>query len=308
MLPEVSVILPTSAVTSRGQSLLRAVMSVLNQEDCRPSPLIVINGSQRDQGLVRELSGDPRLRVTILDETGLPRAYLAGMDLVDSPWVAELDDDDVLTPGAFSQRLDALSQAPDHDVVITNGFRRFGDRKVLHIGDMDSIRRDPLAALRRGNWLLPGSWLAKASSVPRGFFELMPMYRETTYLALRFAMDCRPIFLDEPTVEVHTDTVGSASKSREYVLAGAAAMEALLKLDLPPAVRSWIRRGRAGALHEGSELLLEEGSMREAWNWHIRSLLELGGARHVTFTRHLFFKGFRRLSGRATDGTNPRSR
>lgn len=282
----ISVILPTTALGQRRILLRRALQSILDQEGVRTVPLIVINGPQRDPDLVRELQSNNHVRVRILEDADLPRALAAGRDMVDTEWFAELDDDDTLLPGALAYRVSALDDDAELDVVVTNGIRRGASGDTVHLDDLPALRRDPLRALLRGNWLLPGSWLCRTRSGGRWLFDGMPAFRECTYLALQFATRCRLQFLERPTVIWHTDTAGSLSRSREYVLAGVSAHQRFLELDLPDDVRTALQRAIPGLQNGIARLHLEDGRLREAWAWHVRSLREPGGWRQLPFTRH----------------------
>ncbi|MFN2397353.1 MAG: glycosyltransferase family A protein [Gemmatimonadaceae bacterium] len=283
----VSVIMPTRAIVERGALLRRALASVLEQRDICVVPLVIINGRDADHLLTRELHEDRRVRVAILEQADLPAALRAGRNLVDTPFFAELDDDDVLLPGALTSRVQALLESPECHSVVSNGFRRdsMGDR--LHIPDISVLERDPLRALLRDNWLLPGSWLCRTEAIGASVFDGMPKFLECTYLAVRLALDGALRFLSQPTVIWHSDTPLSVSRSRDYVLGQPAALSQILDLELPPDVRAGIRTRMSGAYHAIASLHLNEGSFEEAWSWHLRSIREPGGWRHVSFSRHL---------------------
>lgn len=285
----VSVIIPTRAVSHRSELLRRAVNSVLAQEAVRVVPLVVINGPDRDQHLTRELHADRRLQVASLEDADLPAALRAGREMVDTKWFAELDDDDVLLPGALALRVHILQAQANLDAVITNGLRRGADGDTLHIADIKMVERDPLRAMVFGHdyWLLPGSWLCRTDSVGPEFFGHMPKFRECTYLAMRLASTRQIAFLDSPTVVWHTDTPLSESKSRAYVLGEAAALQRILELDLPADVRRAVRRKVSRACHSNARLYLSEGRVKDAWAWHLKSLREVGGRRYLRYTRHL---------------------
>lgn len=282
----VSVIMPTKALRERQVLLRRALQSILDQEGVRTVPLIVINGPQQDPDLVRKLQSNNHARVRILDDANLPGALAAGRDMVETEWFAELDDDDTLLPGALAYRVRGLDDDAELDAVVTNGIRRSASGDIVHLDDLPALRRDPLRALLRGNWLLPGSWLCRTRSVGPWLFDGMPAFRECTYLALQFATRCRLQFLERPTVIWHADTPGSDSKSREYVLAGISAHQRFLELDLPDDVRTSIQRKLPGLQNAIARLHLEDCRLREAWAWHVRSLREPGGWRQLPFTRH----------------------
>jgi hypothetical protein len=134
---------------------------------------------------------------------------------------------------------------------------------------------------------MPGSYLCRTDAVGVDLFAGMPPYLENTYLAIRFALDYRFVFLDEPVMVRHLDSPLAESKSFEYVRGQIGAIERLLELDLPADVRAVFRRRVGDACHATSARLLERGERRTAWSWHLRSLGALGGWRYLPFTRRL---------------------
>lgn len=283
----VTVIFPTLARRDRGPSLRRAIASVLAQEGVRAVPLVVINGSEKDPELVRELTADPRLRVTLVEDRDLPGALRAGRELVDTPWFSRLDDDDLMLPGALALRVAALETRPGLDAVVTNGYRRSATGDTLHVTDSAAVQRDPLSALLRGNWLLPGSWLCRTDAIGPEIFRDAPHWLECTYLAVKLASGGRMIFLEQPTVAWHTDVPGSESKSLGWSLGEADSLARILELDLPEPFRDGIRRKIAVACHSAAGRLLATGNPRDAWRWHLRSLRERGGWRYLVYSRRV---------------------
>lgn len=290
-----TVVIPTLAHRARAPGLYRAIESVVSQRGVRAVPLVVVNGAHRDAHLVRALQADARLRVLLRDAAGLPEALRTGREAVDTACFATLDDDDVLLPGALALRRDALLERPDCDVVVTNGYRRVGDRNVLHVGAGAEVEGDPLRALRGGNWLLPGSWLCRTDRVDATLFDGMPRYLECTFLAVRFATAHRMRWLPEPTVVYTESSPLAESGSRAFLLGQAAALRSLLALELPDDMRRWVRGCVAHACHAAADAELHAGRTREAWRWHAATLREPGGWRHLSFARHLL-----RASWRAT--------
>jgi glycosyltransferase involved in cell wall biosynthesis len=290
----VSVIIPTRALRERSALLRRAVESVLAQRAVHVVPLVIVNGACKDRAVTDELRADRRLRVATLDDANLPAALLVGREMVDTPWFAELDDDDIFFPEALSLRIRALEERPEFDAVVTNGLRRdpTGDR--LHIDDILSVERDPVRALLQANWLLPGSWLCRTDSIGAHIFNAMPRFLECTYLALRLAIDYRVRFLDCPTVVYHVDTPLSESNSLDYRLGQAAAFRRLLELDLPQDVRARFRTRLRRACHANAKFYLDEGSVTKGWCWHLESLQEPGGWRYLPYTARLLYAGLAR--------------
>lgn len=284
-IPDVSVIMPTRALPERALHLRRARESVLEQRGVRASLIVVVNGPQREPGLVEELEAHPRVRLTSLEAADLPAALRRGRELVETPWFAELDDDDVLLPGALRRRVDALRRRPDAIAAVDNGLvrRPEGDRRAMD--DVEAVRSDPLRALLRANWLLPGSWLCRSDAVGVELFEGMPECLECTYLAARLALTGRVRILDEVGVVWHKDLWPSASSGRRYVLAQEDALGRILELDLPSDVARKFRRRLCSARHAAADLHLEEGNLAGAWAAHLRSLVGVGGWRHLPSTR-----------------------
>jgi glycosyltransferase involved in cell wall biosynthesis len=283
---DVTVIVPTQARRERAASLRAALDSVLAQAGVSVVPLVVVNGVQRERAVVERLRSDGRLRLLTSETVGLPAALHAGRLAVDTPWFADLDDDDLLLPGALALRLDALEARPDCHTVVTSGYRRRGATDARVPEDLD-VAADPMRALLRQNWLLPGSYLCRTVDVGPEHFEHMPRYLERTYLALRLAAHGPILWLDQPTVVNHLDTPASESASRDSALGQADALRRILELPLPRDVHDALRARIAPACHGASELELRAGRLGEAVRWHLRSLREPGGWRYLAYTRHL---------------------
>jgi glycosyltransferase involved in cell wall biosynthesis len=285
----VSVIVPTNALAHRRALIWRAINSILDQAEICAVPVVIVNGPARDRDVTSELQADRRLRVHIVEEAGLPNALQVGRRLVDTRWFAELDDDDLLLPEALASRVEALIESSDRDCVVTNGYRRSQGRDTLHITDMNLVARDPIGAFWDRNWLLPGSYLCRTDRVGADVFDGMPKALECSYIALRLATSYRIKFLSRPTVIWNEDTPDSLSKSREWLFSGAMAHERLLALDLPRRARRKLLERITCDFHDASDLCLREGDQREAWRWHLRSLIRPGGHRYLPYTRRLLW-------------------
>jgi hypothetical protein len=282
----VSVIIPTRLVARRRHLIRRAVDSVLSQEGVRAVPLVVINGRESDPELAEDIGADRRLRVATLEHADLPAALHFGRRMVDTAWFAELDDDDVLMPGALRTRVEALENDRQCDAVVTNGIRRGIDGDTLQFVDsVSTIEADAVRAMFSYNWLLPGSWLCRTDSVGVELFKDIPRFRECTYLGLQFATCLRLKFLDCPTVIYHTDTPGSESKTEAYRLGVADATRRMLTLNLPPDVRDSVRRELGGACLGNADYYLLENDISTAWRWYCESLRGPGAWRRSVFAR-----------------------
>jgi hypothetical protein len=292
----------------RAHLIRRAVASILEQAGVRATPIVVVNGTTRDPGLIAELAADARIRLLRRDEPGLPAALTAGLAAVDTEWVATLDDDDRLLPGALARRVALLSALPDADVLVTGAIWDRDGVETLQVPDPAAVMRDPLRAFFRRNWLAPGSWLARTTAVGPGLFDGMPPNLECTFLALRFALQYRMRYDPEPTVVYHPATPGAASQTASHLEGQPAAHRALLALPLPDWARREVRRRVRQASQAVSLNRLEQGDLRGAWEWHRRTLREPGGWRHLPFTRRLaaawLAAAMHRMSARRAGGAD----
>jgi len=287
--PEISVIVPTRARMTRAPLLLRALDSITSQCGVHAIPIVVVNGGEQDETLVDRLRSTSPVLVLDPADAGLPAALHAGLARVDTPFVTSLDDDDVLLPGALAVRHAALTADAGVDVVVTNGFRRLDGRDDLLVPDPERVRRDPLRALFDGNWLLPGSWLARTAAVAPWLYDRMPPYLENTYLALRFASELRMRYLDEPTVVWDHGSPDRLSRSLAYLEGQPASLARLLALPLPlpPAIRGLLRQRLRLAWHALANESLERGDLSLAMRHHLRTVAQRGGWRHLPFLRHV---------------------
>jgi hypothetical protein len=227
------------------------------------------------------------IRLAHREDVDLPGAIAIGRTLVDTPYFAELDDDDELLPQALATRLQRMTVDPSLDVVVSNGFLRVQGRDVVALPDIVRLQADPLRALFARMWLVPCSSLYRTDRVTLDLFQGMPRYLEWTYLALRLALSRKISFMDVPTFLYNRDTKDSLSKSRESVLGQPAALRVLMRLVVPPDVRRLLRRRYVDALHSASDAELADGNRLRAWGWHVRTLICSGGWRYLSYTRHL---------------------
>lgn len=298
--PSATVIIPSRGLRERANVIWRAIDSVREQRGIRAVPLVVLNGAQRAPEVEGVLLADPGVRLIVRDAPGIASALRTGREAVNTPWFTALDDDDILLPDALARRVHALEAHPECDVVVTNGLiREDGSDDVLHMPAEAGVGRDPLRALLRRNWLLPGSWLARTDRMGATLFDAMPRHRECTYLALRFASEYHMRWLQEPTIVYNLGSPFAASRSREYLLGQVDALHSLLTLPLPQRVRARLRWQVAAALHEGADFLWSVGELDDAWRLHLRSLVAMGGLRFLPFTRHLLSAAWRRTFLRA---------
>jgi glycosyltransferase involved in cell wall biosynthesis len=283
----VTVIVPTLALRERRELLRRALQSLLDQAGVRVVPLVVVNGPAPDPEVLCDLLGDRRLRLHFCESAGLPAALRCGREIVDTPWFADLDDDDLLLPDALARRVDALERRPDCWAVVTNGLRRTAAGDVLHVSGDEDIAADPLGALLRQNWMLPGAYLCRTAEVGPEIFERVTPYLERTCLAIRLTTRGRICWIREPTVLYQEESPGSQWNSGACIVGQPAALREILSMDLPAGFRAALRARVSQALHAASDYEWRRGALRDAWRWHLHSLLEPGGWRYLPYTLRL---------------------
>ncbi len=285
----VSVVMPTEARAERAELLMQAIASVCSQQGVRAIPIVVVNGPAADPALLADLARSRDVQLVRLEAPNLPAALRAGRDRVQSPYFAELDDDDELLPGALATRVGAMEARPDVDVVVTRGYVDHQGRRELSVRDLERLQADPLRSLLDHHWLAPCAGLFRTATIGPEYFADVPPYLEWTYLGLRFALERRILFLNHPTWVYRADTPRSLSKRPGYVLQQSASLDRLLALPLPKDVRHAFARRRGIALHAAAGLELHAGRPWAAWRWHLRSLAAPGGWRYALYTRRLVY-------------------
>lgn len=283
----VSVIVPTAGAKARASQIARAIESIQAQTGVRAIPIVVLNGTRFDPELKRQIASRSDIRYAYQPVGSLPLALKTGRGLVDTEFFAELDDDDELLPTGLDARLAPMRTDPSIDVVVGNGYFQNGTQRALNFNDFDEVRKNPLDALMNRLWLSSCSGLYRTATVGPEYFAEIPPYLEWTYVALRVALTRKLSFVEAPTYVCHVDTAGSLSKSSEFIAGQAAGLRQMLQLDLPPRVRTQLRKKLGASLHHASDCELAKGNYMAAWKMHLRSLCHPGGYQYAAFTRHL---------------------
>jgi glycosyltransferase involved in cell wall biosynthesis len=289
MSSEISIVIPTIAVTERRDGLYRAIGSIVEQQGVDALPVVVVNGSRFDPALVAELAADPRIHLLQIAEGNVSRARHAGLLASTRPFFGFLDDDDELLPGGLAARHARF--ADDVDVVVSNGYfltRQDEQTEIVPRDIMARIEADPLGAFMDCNWFSAASGLFRAASIPASLFDFDLRFYECTFIALRL-MDqrARIRFCETFGFRMHQSTPDSATKTKAYVRA---------QPDFVRRMRTFRRFGTAydrhcvrklaNSLNLVSRLEREWGHYHRAWFAHLQCLAS-GGLRFLPYTRHL---------------------
>lgn len=285
--PRIDVIIRTLAEARRADSLRRAIRSIRNQQGVTARPIVVVNGDRFDPVLVTELRAMPEIRLVRIPG-GLRDSMLEGRRLVDAPFFAFLDDDDVLLPGGLAARLAPLLADPTVDLSVGNGWEVGHGRRVMAIPDMPAVRSDPLNALLSANWLHNCAGTFRAAAFPLSWLDDLIDEYEWTWIAFKSAGEGRRIaFVDAMTFLYTADSPGSASKQERWMRWEDRLYGHLRDLPLPAPVHAALRRRHGAALHALSDLFRRRGALGLAWRYHLCSLLKPGGVRYLAYSRRL---------------------
>lgn len=281
------IVVPTLAEAHRGPQLMRAIKSI-HQDGGQA--LVIVNGSRFSPELKDELHLLPNTRVISISEPGLPNAIHIGRKAVESDYFGFLDDDDYLLPGSISLRESFLDGNPKTDVVIANGLREEWGNKPQLFASRDAlevIRRDPLSALLRANWMTPCGALYRDATVSSDVFHQLTKYAEWTDVASRLIDNFTFDLLFENTF-VQSDTPGSLSKHTSqatHILN----LHEKMELKVKTAAQRSLWNDRISSLHHQiAQDELAANRRPQAWHHHLRSLLHapmIGIPRYLAYTR-----------------------
>jgi glycosyltransferase involved in cell wall biosynthesis len=284
----VDVLVRTTCKGSRRRSLQRAVASIVSQRGVAARPVIVVAGAQ--PGSLPRLAARNGIRVHRIGTEASPgRALAIARELVDAPFFAFLDDDDVLLPDALATRVAILRTEPRVQVVVTTGYLARGNGRRLHIGDIARHQGDPLRGIVERCWLASCGGLFRTDAVPPAMFDALPDLCEWTCVAFRLAAtSCSIRFVDRPTYVVH-DSAGSLSKSDAFVEASLRVLDEMRSAPLPAADRRRRAHKYRATLHDAAERCRRAGTIGQAWRYHLRSLQPPGTLRYAAYTRKLLW-------------------
>lgn len=284
---DIAIIIPTTAKAARAPFLQAAIASTLTQSAHRAVPMVAVNGKVYVAELLATLRADRRLRVLYREEPGEMAAIVAARALVDTEYFGVLDDDDLYLPDALATRVAAFAEHPPADAIVTNGIRRTEAGDMPFFEDFGAVAADPLGHLMRGSWMTPAGALFRTETVGADYFAAAPAMLEYTYLALRLAASRQLRFVDQQTFIKQELLPDALTRSPEYVLRQPHAIEQMMRLALPPAIRRQLREKLAASCHNVSALELSERNLSNAWRAHLKSLRSVYGLRYLAYTRHL---------------------
>lgn len=283
---KVTAIIPTAGRKERADSLRRAVESIEQQNDVQAQVLLVFNGPSIFMPLVQQLQARDSVTVAVLDEGNLPKAINFGRRCVDTDYFCFLDDDDEYLPDALAIRCQILDENRDIDVVVTNGLVRDAEKSWKLLPDKLSLDWSPIEELFRRNWLASCGGLYRSSTVDAEYFRIDSKYYEWTMTAFLLSLDRSVKYLNKSTFVINK-TDDSLSASLQYLEAYPNVLQLMRQHSSKRWVNAEIKRRLARSYHALSVAYQHRRNRREAWRYHLHSLMSIYGLRYFPYTARL---------------------
>ena len=252
---DVTVVIPTK---DRYDLLHRTLGCVLRQSSARVRVVVVDDGG--GDGTAERLEGrDPRVTVLRNDSSrGVSNARNRGLEQVDTPWVAFLDDDDLWAPDKLARQLAALREQPGTRWACSAAVSFLPDGSLADLARVPE-QSDVSRTLLRGN-VVPGggSGVLAATELVRAVGGFDP---ELANLA---DWDCWiRLGQESPVATVPTVDVGYRSHPTSMAHAVARSEQELRLL-----------RATHAELYRSSGVEFDEG----AWLWYLQGMSYKAGA------------------------------
>ncbi|WP_334064103.1 glycosyltransferase family A protein [Alteromonas genovensis] len=290
MSTSVTVIIPTTAESSRSDGLRKAILSVRASSKDDVQILCYVNGKIFDDDVCTWLKKQDDVKFVYDSYGSLPNAIYQARKLVETEFFAFLDDDDELIGPSIDYRLSLFERNSEFDLVVGNGVRKSNGSVQLMQENLKHCQDAPLRSLlnKNGNWLASCAGLYRADSFDADFFKECVPYAEWTFFAYKAALTYSIGFVDEKTYAINF-TENSLSGSIKYLIGQHKVLKRILALPLPLDVRHAIELRRSDAAHYVSDEALNFGDRSLALKYHLLSLSTLWGfKKYFLFSRYFF--------------------
>lgn len=284
--PVVTVIIPTTAEAKREMQIKRCIDSIRASSVDPVQILMVVNGARYDEAVCRWVKAQPDIQFEYVDMPSAPNAVLCGRRLVQTPYFTTLDDDDEFVALATDVKLQVLENDCEADLVVTNTTHIRGDQVATWYSRLSEVPADPLTSMFFQTWLNSGNALYRTSSIGVEYFEDWKPFAEWTWLAYKLAIAGKKVSVIDTGLNIINVTSGSLSQSTAYEKSYLTLFESMLNAGPPPHVATMIKWKISAYWHDRAERLLREQRRTRALMCHLRSLLQPGGLKYVSFSRH----------------------
>jgi glycosyltransferase involved in cell wall biosynthesis len=287
--PLLTVVIPTTAESSRKLSLARAIESI-HRQDISADIVLIVNGTLFDKELFISLQKREDLKVFYLDEGSLPKAIHFGVSKVTTPFFAFLDDDDCYIENTLYKRMKPLLNDDSIDFVVNNGFNYSNGADVVRTQKFPVGRSEAAGLILQENWLASCGGIYRRTTINADFFENIPKYLEWTYLGFKLATTKKGCFLSMPAFRIYESTL-SLSKSNDYTLGMMHGLRQIIELS-PEKLRRQVKIKYGKMLHDLSSNYLSEGEIKLALKFHLSSLIMPKGYLYIYYSRHILSRLF----------------
>jgi glycosyltransferase involved in cell wall biosynthesis len=288
---ELSVIIPTTAQTSRKKSLFRSINSCLDQANLNISIIVVVNGNKVDEEFFNYLNDISYLTVYRLTEGNVAKARYYGLRKVATKYYAFLDDDDQYISNSLQHLVKELNENADADLVVAPGFKKHleDELKTPFVKCFPAEHANPLESLENANWLASCGGIYNKNRVDMNIFDNLPPYFEWTYTAIRIGQRHKVFFHQTPCFIIN-QTEGSISSTLAYDMFEIKFLKDVINnYDLPRGLRTHYQKKLASKYNMLANLSLENRNRLTAAKHHAKCLTSsIHGLSYLPWTRKLF--------------------
>lgn len=290
-----TVVIASRCDDARGALLKRACESVdAMAGDCDYSILVVVNGPRVSSSVLDWLATMPNVRVIRLRSGSYPLARRVGAEMADSEFLAFLDDDDELMPNTLARKIAYFRQHPDIDVLVTDGLRVNGSTVTKIFPPAEARYGDLVETLMRSGWGA-GAPTLRTKNIDLSAFDAEFRHLEWTSTTLELASRYKFGFLDEPMYRYYEDTPDSLWKNADHCLAAPEVWRRLSKSYAGTRYEATVRLRYGRVCHMASWEYARRGKLRDAWRFHVESLISPGGLAFVPLSAKLLLASVRGL-------------
>jgi len=292
--PKISVVIATTAETTRETQINAAISSILNQQNCLFCIIVVINGTMFSSTVRQSFEINKNLQTHYLTEGSFPKALAYARSIITTEYFCFLDDDDELLPNSLASRCKILDENALADVVVGSGFKKFNENMEIETHpNITSYQECPLEVLYRpmGNWLASCAGMYRTSAIPQEYFDDYAVYAEWTYIAFKLALQKNVIFINELCYRVKV-TPSSLSSNEKYLWGQYALVDKVLALPLPRWAKKLSAIKKREVEHDLAERFLIDNKIGKAWAFHLKSLKNTNTFfKYILYTRYFIMSG-----------------
>ena len=272
--PLVSIVTPSF---QQGRFLEATIRSVLEQE-YEPIEYVIVDGGSTDTSVEVIQRYTDKLAWWVSEpDRGQPHAINKGFARTAGKYMAYLNSDDTLLPGAISRLVEALEQ--DRDALVAFGDADFVDREgeLIKRGQPRVWEVGAMARCGSGSVLQPASlWRREAWELAGPMDEDYQYVFDTLFFLQVAAAGAKARYLPEPlaTYRIHDDSKSARMMETAH---GAEVLRFANGYfggtDLPQSIRPHARAARAAYYRRAALSLYNAGDVGTARKTFLRSLL-----------------------------------